>query len=83
MPTERHLALREFRHSGADIMIKETHFNKGDSFAFTSRYYPQVYQAFNPHKRAGVAILFKRGSAFTFSESYIDPWGHFIILRGQ
>lgn len=64
-------------------MIQETHFNKGDSFTFASRRYPQIYQAFNPRKRTGVAILFKRGSPFLSSESYIDPRGHYIILRGQ
>lgn len=81
---KRHLALREFKHSGADIiLLQETHFNKGDSFAFASRQYPQVYQAFNPHNWAGVAILFKSGSPFTCSESFVDPQEHYIILRGQ
>lgn len=81
---KRHLALREFKQSGADvIMIHETNFNKGDSFTFASRHYPQIYQAFNPSKRAGIAILFKRGSPFTCSATYLDPQGHYIILCGH
>lgn len=64
-------------------MVQETHFDKGHSFTFASRHYPQIYQAFNPRKRAGVAVLFKKGSPFTFSASYIDPLGYFVIVTGQ
>ena len=63
-------------------MVQESHFSKGDSFTFASRYFPLIYQAFSPRKRAGVAILIKRGTPFTCTDSYIDPLGHFIILRG-
>ena len=38
---KRHLALREFRQSGAEIiMVQESHFSKGDSFTFAARYFP-------------------------------------------
>lgn len=80
---KRHLELREFRQSGADgIMVQETHFDKGGSFAFASKYYPQIFISLGIHKKAGVAILIKRGSPYTCSAQHCDPHGHFIILQG-
>lgn len=52
------------------------------SFAFASRYYSQTYIASGSRKKAGVAILFKRGAPFTCVTQYCDPNGHFIILTG-
>lgn len=81
---KRHLALREFRQSGADIIfVQETHFDKGGSFAFACKQFPQIYHSSGPHKRAGVAILIKHGSPFTCTDHYSDPHGHFVILQGQ
>lgn len=40
---KRYLALEEFKQSGADIIfVHETHFDKGGSFAFASRQFPQI-----------------------------------------
>lgn len=81
---KRHLALREFRQSGADIiLIQETHFNKEGSFAFASRYFPHIYLSSSTQKKAGVVILIKKGTPFTCINHYSDPKGHFFILKGQ
>lgn len=80
---KRSLALREFKRSKADIiLIQETHFAKTGTMTFAWRHYPHIYQASGPHKRAGVADLFKQGSPFQLQSLYSDPLGHYLILRG-
>lgn len=81
---KRHLALREFKQSGADIIfVQETHFDRGGTFAFASRHFPQSYLSSGPHKRAGVAILIKQGSPFVCESHYSDLHGHYVIVRGR
>lgn len=80
---KRNLALREFKRSKADIIfIQETHLDKTGTMTFARRQYPHIYQTSGPHKRAGVAILFKQGSPFQLQSLYSNPLGHYLILRG-
>lgn len=78
---KRQLALRSFKDSGAEVIfIQETHFNKTGTLAFASLLLPTGYLASNTKKKAGVAILIRKGSPFTPTSSYSDPQGRFLIL---
>lgn len=81
---KRQLALRSFKDSGAEVVfIQETHFNKMGTLAFASRLFPTGYLASNTKKKAGVAILIRKGSQFTSTSSYSDPQGRVLIFSGK
>lgn len=79
---KRWLALKEFRASGADVvMVQETHFRPGGSFKFASKLFPNTFVASDPSGKAGVAILFKNSCPIRVIDSKLDPQGRFVILN--
>lgn len=78
---KRWIALKEFRSSGADIVIlQETHFQAGGSLKFASKFFPTSYLASNSTGKAGVAILITKSCPIRVKSTHADPHGRFIIL---
>lgn len=81
----RQLALRSFRDSGAEVIfVQETHFDRRGSLVLASRFFPTGYLASGIKKKAGVAILIKKGlPSHTHILLLRPPQGRFLILRGK
>lgn len=79
---KRWLALKEFRTSGADvILIQETHFHAGGSLRFTSNHFPVSYMALDSSGKAGIAVLIRHSCPLQIQSSHLDPHGWYIILQ--
>lgn len=77
---KRWLALKEFRSSGANVvMLQETHFLCRGSMKFASKYFPSSYLSSDSTGKAEMAILIKK-NFIRVKSANIDSHGRFIIL---
>lgn len=65
------------------IFVQETHFDRRGTLAFAARHFSPVHLAYSTKKKAGVAILIKKGAPFKQTYPYSDPQDRYLILRGK
>lgn len=81
---KRWIALKEFRSSGADVVIiQEKHFRAGGSLKFASKFFPVSYLASDSTGKAGVAILIKKSFLIRVKNSYANPHGSFLVYMSS
>lgn len=79
---KRWLALKEFRASGADvILIQEMHFRAEGSLKFASKHFLVSYLASDSSGKAGVAVLVRLSWPLQIQSCHLDPPGRYIILQ--
>lgn len=72
------MALKEFRASGADvILVQEAHFRAGSSLKFASKHFLLSYLAFDPSEKAGVAVLPPPDQVYPLR----PPWSLYSFTR--
>lgn len=82
---KRHSLYRELRRMQGDIIfLQETHITHTTHTKLFDHHYPNWYYSLSDVSKAkGVAIGFRRGTAFSVEDLLADPLGRFLFIRGS
>lgn len=81
---KRNKIMAHINSLGAEVMfLQETHLKNQDHIRLRKNWISHIFHSSFNYKSRGVAILIRKNTSFTLTNSVLDPNGRFAIITGK